>query len=149
VSSETGRVKIDSLVASEPAGTHFYCCGPTSMLEDFARATALLPAEHVHVESFMPAKPPADAGSFCVRLARSGKEITVAPDQTIIDALAVAGVDAPYSCQQGICGSCETKVIEGTPDHRDEVLTGHERASNRTMMICCSRALTPVLVLDL
>ena len=84
-----------------------------------------------------------------VQDARSGQVLPVAADQTIVDALLAAGVDAPYSCQQGICGSCEVKVLQGSPDHRDDVLTEAEKASNKTMMICCSRACSPELVLDL
>jgi len=76
VSSEHGRAPLASLIASEKDGAHFYCCGPESMLDDFARATASLPPERVHVERFEAAKPPADAGSFQVRLARCGKEIS-------------------------------------------------------------------------
>jgi vanillate O-demethylase ferredoxin subunit len=149
VSSETGRAPLESMIEGEPAGTHFYCCGPESMLQDFARATASLPPDRVHVERFEAARPPQDAGAFRVRLARSGREIAVRPDQTILDAIAAEGIDAPSSCQQGICGSCEVAVLEGTPEHRDEVLTESERARGTSMMICCSRSRSEVLVLDL
>jgi vanillate O-demethylase ferredoxin subunit len=149
VSSTAGRAPLARMIEGEPDGAHFYCCGPESMLEDFARATALLPPDRVHVERFEAAKPPDDAGAFCVRLARSGREITVRPDQTILDALGAEGIDAPSSCQQGVCGSCEVGVLEGTPEHRDEVLTESERARGTSMMICCSRSRTPLLVLDL
>ncbi len=149
VSSEQGRTSLASLIDGEPRGAHFYCCGPESMLEDFAQATTSLPADHVHVERFEAAKPPQDAGGFRVRLARSARDVSVRPDQTILDALAAEGIDAPSSCQQGICGSCEVRVLEGTPEHRDEVLTESERARGTSMMICCSRSLTPVLVLDM
>jgi len=149
VSSEHGRVSLASLIAAGPDGAHFYCCGPESMLEDFANATASLARERVHVERFEAAKPPPDAGAFSVRLASSGREIAIRADQTILDALAAQGIDAPSSCQQGICGSCEVRVLEGTPEHRDEVLTESERARGTSMMICCSRSRTPVLVLDL
>ena len=149
VSSEEGRASLASLIGAQPDDAHFYCCGPESMLEDFARATASVPAHRVHVERFEAAKPPSDAGAFHVRLASTGREIEVRSDQTILDALAAQGIDAPSSCQQGICGSCEVRVLEGVPDHRDEVLTESERARGTSMMICCSRSLTSVLVLDL
>lgn len=149
VSAAVGhRLVLADVVAQQPVGTHFYCCGPAAMLDDFQRATAALPPQQVHFERFSAA--PMEAGEgFTVRLARSGRCIPVAADQSIVDALSAAGIDAPYSCQQGICGSCEVKVLAGTPEHRDEVLTEAEKAGNATMMICCSRARTPELVLDL
>ncbi|MBP6895741.1 MULTISPECIES: PDR/VanB family oxidoreductase [Burkholderiales] len=142
------RLSIEDIVMQQPAGTHFYCCGPASMLDAFLAATTSLPPEQVHFERFG-AEPTAGGQEFVVRLARSGQVLPVAADQTIVDALLAAGVDAPYSCQQGICGSCEVKVLQGSPDHRDDVLTEAEKASNKTMMICCSRACSPELVLDL
>jgi vanillate O-demethylase ferredoxin subunit len=146
--SKGHRLSLADVVAQHPGDTHFYCCGPAAMLDDFQRATAALPPQQVHFERFSAA--PMDAGEgFTVRLARSGQCIPVAADQSIVDALSAAGIDAPYSCQQGICGSCEVKVLAGTPEHRDEVLTEAEKAGNATMMICCSRARTPELVLDL
>ena len=69
--------------------------------------------------------------------------------KTILDALLDAGEDAPYSCMEGVCGSCETKVISGTPDHRDMILTESERKAGKTMMICCSGSKSAELVLDL
>jgi ferredoxin-NADP reductase len=149
VSSQAGtRLPLAQIVAGEAPHAHFYCCGPASMLDAFDEAVAAVPPAQVHVERFAAAKP-ADGSEFTVRLARSGITIPVATNQTIVDALVAAGVDAPYSCQQGICGSCEVKVLEGTPDHRDEVLTQAEKDSNATMMLCCSRALTGTLVIDL
>jgi vanillate O-demethylase ferredoxin subunit len=73
----------------------------------------------------------------------------VVPGMTALDALLVAGIDVPYGCRQGICGSCEISVLEGTPDHRDLVLSDEERAANRTMMPCCSGCIGERLVLDL
>lgn len=147
-SAEGCRLSIPDIVRQEPPGTHFYCCGPASMLDAFVQATASLPREQVHLERFG-AEPTTGGQEFVVRLARSGMTLPVVADQTIVEALQAAGVDAPYSCQQGICGSCEVKVLEGCPDHRDDVLTAAEKASNKSMMICCSRALSPELVLDL
>lgn len=136
-------------VAAAPAGSHFYCCGPPGMIDAFRAATAHLPSERCHVESFEPAAAPAVAGGFVVRLARSGVEVMVPAGSTVLDALQAAGHDPPHSCGQGVCGTCETVVLEGEPDHRDTVLTPDERASNRTMMICCSGSRGPRLVLDL
>jgi len=148
VASTHGRLSIEALVQEQPIGTHFYCCGPASMLDAFVEATSSLPGEQVHLERFG-AQLSTEGEEFTIRLTRSGKTLRVAADQTIIDVLQTAGIDAPYSCQQGICGACEVKVLQGTPDHRDEVLTEAERSANKTMMICCSRACSPELVLDL
>jgi len=149
ISSTAGcRLSIESIIKQQPADTHFYCCGPTSMLDTFLAATASLPPEQVHLERFG-TEIVTGGEEFVIRLARSNTVLTVDADQTIIDVLLAAGIDAPYSCQQGICGSCEVKVLQGSPDHRDDVLTESEKASNKTMMICCSRSLSPELVLDL
>ncbi|MEW5421964.1 oxidoreductase [Amorphus sp. 3PC139-8] len=137
------------IVADAPEGTDFYCCGPTAMLDAFCEATAGLPEERVHIERFTAARPLVGDGGFLVTLARSGETLSVAADQTILDALLDAGVEVESSCCVGICGTCETKVLEGVPDHRDAILTEEERSSNATMMVCCSRSKSPELVLDL
>ena len=84
-----------------------------------------------------------------VHCAKSGLTVEVGPDDSILDALAMEGISTASSCLQGVCGTCETRVLAGTPEHRDQLLTEEERASNATMMICCSRALTPELTLDI
>jgi ferredoxin len=89
------------------------------------------------------------AGGFRVVLARSNREFDVIPGQTILQTLLDAGIDAAHSCMEGICGACETSVLEGQPDHRDVVLTEEERQASRTMMICCSGCKGERLVLDL
>jgi vanillate O-demethylase ferredoxin subunit len=136
-------------VAHAPAHTHLYCCGPLPMLEAFEAATSGWPAPQVHLEYFSAARPKAAEGGFTVVLARSGLSFYVPQGKTIIDALLDNGFDAPYSCLEGVCGTCETRVLEGVPDHRDLVLSKEERAANRTMMICCSGSKTDKLVLDL
>jgi vanillate O-demethylase ferredoxin subunit len=136
-------------VARAAAQTHLSCCGPLPMLEAFERATAPLPPERVHVEYFSAKAPRATAGGFTVELRRSGLRLRIPSGKTILDTLIENGFDAPYSCLEGVCGTCETRVIEGTPDHRDLVLSRNERAANRTMMICCSGSMTDTLVLDL
>jgi vanillate O-demethylase ferredoxin subunit len=92
---------------------------------------------------------PAMDDAFEVRLHRSGRTITIPKGETILETLIEEGVDVVYSCMAGHCGTCETRVIEGTPDHRDSFLGDEERSDNKVMMICCSRSKTPVLVLDL
>jgi tetrachlorobenzoquinone reductase len=87
--------------------------------------------------------------SFEVRLQRSGRTIVVPPGKTILRTLIEAGVDVDFSCAMGGCGTCETRIVEGIPDHRDLYLTDEEKSGNKVIMICCSRSKTPVLVLDL
>ena len=88
-------------------------------------------------------------GSFEVQLARTGKVVWVAGDQTVVDALAKAGVAVPTSCEQGICGTCITGVLEGEPDHRDMYLSTDEQAAHDQFLPCCSRSKSPRLLLDL
>ncbi|MFH0302366.1 PDR/VanB family oxidoreductase [Bradyrhizobium sp. 31Argb] len=137
------------IVKNAPADAHLYCCGPVSMLEAFEAATADRPAGQVHVEYFKAKEKPAVEGGFEVRLARSGLTITVQSGQTILQALLDAGITANYACSEGVCGTCETRVIEGIPDHRDQFLSNEERAANKTIMICCSGSKSSTLVLDL
>lgn len=148
-SASAGRIDLGALVSDAVPGTHFYCCGPEGMLDAFTEATRDIDPARVHVERFGAAAPPPDAGSFELRLARSGRSVMVGPELSTLDALLQAGVNVDYSCRQGICGSCEVHVLEGIPEHRDEILTEAERASNKTMMACCSRACSATLVVDL
>ena len=147
--NEGAFINVDAVVQDAAPGTHFYCCGPLPMLAAFERATVGLPAETVHVEYFAAKEPVAASGGFDVILARSGRSVFVPQHSTILDALVAAGIAVEHSCLEGVCGTCETKVLEGIPDHRDMVLSAQERASNRTMMICCSGSKTGRLVLDL
>ena len=119
------------------------------MLAAFEAATAHLPREQVHVEYFTAKEEKALGGGYTVSLARSNREFMVPPGQTILRVLQDAGFDIPYSCEQGICGSCETRVLAGEPDHRDAILSDEERAANKTMMVCCSGARSDRLILDL
>jgi ferredoxin-NADP reductase len=147
---QQGRfLDLDAVIAGAPPGSHLYCCGPTGMMQAFTASAAGLPPERVHVEHFAPLQAPSVAGGFSVQLARSGVTVAVTPGLTILDALANAGIATTHSCQQGICGTCETRVLAGVPDHRDQVLTQSERDSGETMMICCSGSKSDLLVLDL
>ncbi len=138
-----------AIVAAAPPGAHFYCCGPAPMLEAFEAACAGLDPSRVHLEYFAAKEAPATEGGFVVHLARSGRTVPVAPGCTILDALQAGGVAVPSSCQQGVCGICETAVLAGVPDHRDLVLSEQERLAGRTMMICCSGSKSAALTLDL
>jgi ferredoxin-NADP reductase len=138
---------VAALVARAAPHTELYCCGPRPMLDAFEAATQ--GRGRAHVEYFKPKDAPPPIGGFSVRLARAGRTIAVPPGQSILAALEIAGLAPPFSCRDGLCGACETVVLEGVPDHRDTVLSERERAANRTIMICCSGSRTDPLVLDL
>jgi ferredoxin-NADP reductase len=144
-----GVLDVAAILAAAPKTAHLYCCGPVPMLQAFEAAAADWPETQRHVEYFSgpPLKP--IAGGFVVALARSGREFVVPPGSTILDTLRAAGLTVPASCEQGVCGTCETRVLEGTPEHRDLLLTPAEKAAGKTMMICCSGSLSERLVLDL
>lgn len=145
-----GRVfDIAGIVDKAPAHAHLYCCGPVPMLEAFEAATAGRPAENVHVEYFQAKEAPALEGGYEVTLARSKRTIAVEAGKSILDALLDAGIHANYACTEGVCGTCETRVLEGIPDHRDQFLSKEEQATNQTIMICCSGSKSKMLVLDL
>lgn len=140
---------IGAVVASAPAHAHLYCCGPLPMLEAFERAAAGWPARQVHTEYFSAREAPAVGGGYIVRLERSQLEFEVRKGKTILDTLLDNGVDVPYSCLEGVCGTCEARVLAGLPDHRDLVLSKEEKEANRSVMICCSGSKSEKLVLDL
>lgn len=146
------RFDLDALLQAAPDHSHLYVCGPTGFM-DFviAKAQAVLPAAAIHREYFSASGNPSHSGdaAFVVRLARSGLTLEVPADKSIASVLTANGVDVSLSCEQGICGTCLVRVVSGIPDHRDSYLTAVEHAENREMTICCSRALTPVLEIDL
>ncbi len=136
-------------IASAPRDAHLYCCGPTPMLAAFTAATHDWPARQIHFEYFTPRATAAVSGGFTVALARSKHEFHIPPGRTILQVLREAGIEVSSSCEEGICAACETRVLEGVPDHRDSILSDEERASGRTMMVCCSGSKSLRLVLDL
>jgi len=138
-----------AIVGAATRGTHLYCCGPLPMLKSFELACGGRPPETVHLEYFSASEPTPAAGGFTVVLKRSGKSLFIKRGQSILEALLDLDVDVDFSCQEGVCGTCATTVLEGIPDHRDSVLTAAERNSNGKMMICCSGARTDTLVLDI
>ena len=140
---------VTGIVAAAPKDAHLYCCGPTPMLKAFEAATADWPRDHIHIEYFTPKQAPAKTGGFVVELARSGREFVIPEGKSILQVLLDAGVDVDYSCELGICGACEQRVISGTPEHRDAILTEEEQASNTKVMICCAGCKSERLVLDL
>jgi tetrachlorobenzoquinone reductase len=142
---------IAAAMASTPAHAHLYCCGPNPMLKAFEAATAARPRHLVHVEYFTPKEEDSAGklGGFWVELARSGEEYFIPEGRKILEVLYEAGVDVDYSCELGICGACETRVISGIPEHHDSVLSEEEQASNTKVMICCAGCKSERLVLDL
>mgnify|MGYP001240479010 CR=1 FL=1 len=142
---------LGSIIAGGGPGTHFYCCGPAAMLEAFrsAASAASVEPERVHFEYFAPPEPIVASGGFTVVLARSGLSLPVPPGRSILEVVLEAGIEVANSCREGICGSCETPVLDGIPDHRDYVLSQREHEANRSMMICCSGSRSEKLTLDL
>jgi ferredoxin-NADP reductase len=137
------------------AGTHLYYCGPAGLMGAIASAAAHWPAETVHCEYFTP--PPAPVpqptgatidlgGEFKIKIASTGAVLTVPSRRSIVDVLRGAGIECTTSCESGLCGTCRTRYLAGTPEHHDFVLTEAER--EEYVMICCARSLS-MLVLDL
>ncbi|WP_199431091.1 PDR/VanB family oxidoreductase [Qaidamihabitans albus] len=148
---ESGLLPLDDLLGTPEPETAVYCCGPEPLLAAVEGRCAAWPAGALHVERFSP-KEDAGAGpleSFEVELAVSGRTLRVPPERSILEVVEEAGVPVLSSCQEGTCGTCETEVREGVPDHRDSLLTDEERAAGETMMICVSRSRGPRLVLEL
>ncbi|MFJ4111889.1 PDR/VanB family oxidoreductase [Pseudomonas sp. NPDC089758] len=149
---EVGLLDLDAVVAAARAGRQVYSCGPAGLLDAltarFAEAGLL---ERLHLERFAPVQAPVEQGgeALTIILARSGTQLQVPPGCTIMAALRAAGHEVASSCEQGVCGMCETRVLDGVPDHRDMLLSESERAQGNVMMLCVSRALTPTLTLDL
>ncbi len=147
------RLDLDAILAEPKPGAHLYVCGPGGLIEAALAAAKAKgwPDSRVHREFFAPPEAP-DAGeaeAFEVEIASSGQVFAVPADKTITQVLAEAGIEVATSCEQGVCGTCVTRVLEGLPDHRDFFLTEAEQAANDQMALCCSRAKTARLVLDL
>jgi ferredoxin-NADP reductase len=143
---------IAATLRDQAPGTHLYYCGPPGMMAAAAAAAAHWPAGTVHCEYFKgpAARPPEMSGEdrlFRVSLLRSGGEYEIPPGETIIDVLRSRGIAVTSSCELGYCGACLTRYRAGEPDHRDQILSENDR--ERYLLICCSRAKTPVLELDL
>ncbi|GIG91548.1 PDR/VanB family oxidoreductase [Plantactinospora endophytica] len=148
---ETGLLDLPTLLADPDPDRLVYCCGPEPLLGAVQDNCRQWPAGTLRVERFAPKTfdEPVRRESFEVELARSGRTLTVPPDRSILQVVEEAGIPVLSSCQEGTCGTCETAVLGGTPEHRDSLLTDEEQAANDTMMICVSRSRTPKLLLDL
>lgn len=147
--SDTGHhLDVDQVARELPAGARVYACGPARLLDALEQGLAATSAA-LRTERFRGVEVDSSGDRpFLVRCARSETDVEVKADQSILAALAEAGVAQTSQCEEGVCGSCETAVLDGVPEHRDLLLTDEERAENTTMMICVSRARSPRLVLD-
>ncbi|SNS88784.1 vanillate O-demethylase ferredoxin subunit [Noviherbaspirillum humi] len=146
-----GPPDLRGFLASQPKDAHFYCCGPTPMLNAFEALCEELGLKNMHLERFAAAEnvEAVQGSEYTAQLARSNKVITVPAGKSLLDALLEAGIDVDHSCREGVCGACETRVLDGQPEHRDGVLSKTERESNKMMMVCVSGCKGRSLVLDL
>ncbi|MBB6405369.1 PDR/VanB family oxidoreductase [Arthrobacter sp. AZCC_0090] len=155
---ESGRANLLAEIQNAPAGTAVYACGPERLLADLQGITAdTLGADAFHAELFAAATSSArteDAAEtaldapFEIELRQSGCTLTVPPEKSILDVVLEVNPSFMSSCEEGFCGTCETKVLQGEVEHRDTILSQKERARNDTMFICVSRSKCPKLVLD-
>jgi ferredoxin-NADP reductase len=149
---EEGLLDLEGLLGTPAQDTLVYCCGPTGLIDATERFCRNWKPGSLHVERFAAA--PSIAGDDAnttieVVCEQSGITLEVTPEMSILEAVENAGLEVMSSCTEGICGSCETRIISGEPDHRDSLLTNEERESGETMLICVSRARNGRLVLDL
>ena len=146
-----GLLDLPAWLPDPATGTKVYCCGPAGLLDAVERRCTGWPAGLLRTERFVAATPEAGTvdGAFEVELHRSGRTLRVGRTQTLLQALGDAGVPVLSSCRQGLCGTCETTVLDGVPDHRDSLLDDAERAAGDCMFVCVSRAGSERLVLDL
>ena len=146
------KLDIAALLAKPQAGQHLYVCGPKGFMDAVLAAarTAGWPEAQLHYEFFSAeVKSLESDGSFEVEVAGTGQVVVVPKDKTVVQALALAGIEVLTACEQGVCGTCVTRVVSGTPDHRDQYLTPDEQAANDQFLPCCSRALSNRLVIAL
>ena len=146
-----GLIELDRLLAEPQPGTLIYYCGPEPLIAAVEAKSAHWPHKSLQVERFAP-RPLTEVApntSFEIELVDSDEVLVVPPDMSILEVVEEAGIYVLSNCEEGTCGTCQTAVLEGVPDHRDSVLDDDERAANDTMMICVSRALSARLVLDL
>jgi ferredoxin-NADP reductase len=151
---ERGLLDLESLFKEPEDNTLVYCCGPEALLSAVEQHSSHWPAGILHIERFAAKAPTAEEEAealdqFEVVCRRSGATFEIASDQSILEVLEEEGIPALGSCYEGVCGTCEARVLEGTPDHRDSVLTQAEKAAGEVMLICVSRSCTERLVLDL
>jgi ferredoxin len=143
---------LQALLAHPEPDTQIYACGPAGMLKAIELCCTNWPDNSLRIEHFVStvgALDPSKEHAFEIELKDSGIVISVAADQTVLAALRAANIDVQSDCEEGLCGSCEVRVLAGEVDHRDVVLTRAERGANLKMMTCCSRAAGKKLVLEI
>jgi vanillate monooxygenase ferredoxin subunit len=149
---ENQKLQLARLIAQVEPQTHLYVCGPSGFIQfvtDGAKGCGW-PAAQVHVEHFSGAAQDTSGDrEFQVKVASTGQLVTVGAEQTVVKALAAAGIEVLTSCEQGVCGTCITRVLEGECDHRDMYFTDEEKAKHDQFTPCCSRAKSQTIVLDL
>ena len=148
---EVGLLDLHAVLGDPAADTLVYCCGPSGLIEALEDRCRAWGPGALHVERFTaaPVVTGGEDAAFDVVCERSGRTVTVSPELTVLEAVENAGIPVLSSCAEGICGTCETTVLEGDPDHRDSLLTEEEKAAGDTMLICVSRCRGARLVLDL
>jgi vanillate O-demethylase ferredoxin subunit len=149
---EAGQVlDVARAISSWSEGESVYCCGPAPLMEAVKTLSENLPSGTARFEWFTvpQSDEPKDSNSFTVRLERSNVEFEVPEQKSILEVLEENGFELPFSCREGLCGTCVTNVCAGEPDHRDYVLSDEERESGKMMTICCSRSKSPLITLDL
>lgn len=149
LSEDAQRINVTEVIQSAPSITDFYICGPQGLIQDFYSAASNLGLDpsRLHSENFS-SLPVANENAVQLVLARSKKSISVSKDETLLNALEDAGIQVPFSCRTGNCGACAVQVLEGTPEHRDRILTDAQKQSG-LMCVCISRAKSPVLKLNI
>jgi len=144
---------VPAFLAGAAPGTHVYCCGPGPLMDSVARhaAQAGIAPDATHFERFTAAAPTATGGDrpFSIVLSRTHQRLDVAPGASMLETLEAHGISVPFGCREGLCGACETPLLQGEADHRDCVLSNAQRDSNTSVMLCVSRARGEELVLDL
>ncbi|MBS0340144.1 MAG: oxidoreductase [Proteobacteria bacterium] len=147
-----GPLAVQALLSDTAPQTHVYCCGPAPLMEAVREHGSHLDEDHLHFEWFsapaLEAQAPEGDG-FWIDLKRSGASLHVPPGQSVLEVLEANGHEVPFSCREGLCGTCETGVCDGEPEHLDYVYPPAQRPQLRTMLVCVSRARSPRLTLDL
>lgn len=149
---EEQRPQLEAWLSAPEPDKHVYICGPAAMMDvavEIARKHGWA-EDHVHLERFTGvAAKPGDAREFYVEIKKTGQMVLIPKDKTVVEALRAVGIDIPVSCEQGVCATCLTNIVEGVPDHRDLILTKQEHESGKIFTPCVSRALSDILVIDI
>jgi vanillate monooxygenase ferredoxin subunit len=146
------KPNLEAFLSTPAPGKHLYLCGPAVMMDiavDIAKRQGWAD-DNVHLERFTGTTPkPGDAREFTIEIKKTGQLVTIPKDKTVVEALRAVGIDIPVSCEQGVCATCLTNIVEGIPDHRDLILTNQEHESGKIFTPCVSRALSDILVIDI